>query len=408
MSRSYTLYIIICVVLACMPLASQAHLRRVSPRKAHLSEERLVQADSAILDAIARQEIPGAVLGIVRGGCMAYVKAYGNRQVYPAIEPMTTETVFDMASCSKAISTAICVMQLCETGRLRLTDPVSLYIPGFSDWTTSTGGSIPIRIQHLLTHTSGLPAYASADALARKYGSPSPQGLLEHICQVRRGFEPGADFQYSCLNYITLQHIVERCTGMSLRDYARMCIFAPLGMNHTDYLPVGEDLSRWGNLIAPTTRQPDGSVLRGQVHDPLARIMNGGISGNAGVFSTVDDIAILCAALQNGGKWHGARILSRSSVLTMRTVPQWAKGIGRTYGWDVSSPYSSCNGKLLSSETYGHTGYTGTSIVIDPVNDVSIILLVNAVHPVDGKSRMVRLRSLVTDIVATALLDKAN
>lgn len=386
----------------------QASLKRVSPHKAHLSEERLAKADSAIQDAIARQEIPGAVLGIVRGGRMAYVKAYGNRQVYPTVESMTTETVFDMASCSKSMSTAICVMQLCETGRLRLTDPVSSYIPGFQDWKDQAGNTSTIRIQHLLTHTSGLPPYAPVEALARKYGSPNPQGLLEHICQVKRDFEPGTDFQYSCLNYVTLQHIIQRCTGVSLREYAQRCIFAPLGMSHTDYLPVGENLDRWGDLIAPTTKQPDGSVLRGQVHDPLARILNGGISGNAGVFSTVDDIATLCAALQNGGKWKGARILSANSVRTMRTVPQWAKKIGRTYGWDVSSPYASCNGELLSPQTYGHTGYTGTSIVIDPVNDVSIILLVNAVHPVDGKSRMVRLRALISNIVASALLDRVK
>ena len=220
---------------------------------------------------------------------------------------------------------------------------------------------------------------------------------------MKRSFEPGTDFQYSCLNYITLQHIVERCTGLSLRDYTRTHIFAPLGMEHTDYLPLGEDLSRWGSLIAPTTRQPDGSVLRGQVHDPLTRVMNGGVSGNAGVFSTVDDLAVLCAALQNGGQWQGARILSPATVLAMRSVPQWASQIGRTYGWDVHSPYASCNGSLLSPQTYGHTGYTGTSIVIDPVNDVSIILLVNAVHPIDGRSRMVRLRSLISNIVAGAM-----
>lgn len=391
--------------MTCMPIGLQAHLRVVSPRKVHLSEDKLAKADSAILDAISRKEIPGAVLGIVRHGCMAYKKAYGCRQVYPTIEPMTTETIFDMASCSKSMSTAISVMQLCENGMLRLTDPVANYIPDFCNWKDGEGNTATIRIQHLLTHTSGLPAYASVESLKKKYGAPNPEGLMEHICQVKRQFKPGTDFQYSCLNYIVLQNIIQKCTGQSLRDYAREHIFLPLGMQHTFYLPIGEDHSRWTNLIAPTTRQDDGSVLRGQVHDPLARIMNGGISGNAGVFSTVDDIALLCATLQNGGRWKGTRILSEQTVLTMRTVPEWAKEFGRTYGWDVSSPYASCNGELLSSETYGHTGYTGTSIVIDPVNDISIILLVNAVHPIDGPSRMVRLRSLISNIVASALSD---
>lgn len=391
--------------MTCMPIGLQAHLRVVSPRKVHLSEEKLAKADSAILDAISRKEIPGAVLGIVRHGCMAYKKAYGCRQVYPTIEPMTTETIFDMASCSKSMSTAISVMQLCENGMLRLTDPVAQYIPDFCNWKDGEGNTATIRIQHLLTHTSGLPAYASVESLKKKYGAPNPEGLLEHICQVKRQFKPGTDFQYSCLNYIVLQNIIQKCTGESLKDYAREHIFLPLGMHHTFYLPIGDDYSRWTNLIAPTTRQDDGSVLRGEVHDPLARIMNGGISGNAGVFSTVDDIALLCATLQNGGRWKGTRILSEQTVLTMRTVPDWAKEFGRTYGWDVSSPYASCNGELLSSETYGHTGYTGTSIVIDPVNDISIILLVNAVHPIDGPSRMVRLRSLISNIVASALSD---
>ena len=391
--------------MTCMPTGLQAHLRVVSPRKVHLSEDKLAKADSAILDAISRKEIPGAVLGIVRHGCMAYKKAYGCRQVYPTIEPMTTETIFDMASCSKSMSTAISVMQLCENGMLRLTDPVANYIPDFCNWKDEEGNTATIRIQHLLTHTSGLPAYASVESLKKKYGAPNPEGLLEHICQVKRQFKPGTDFQYSCLNYIVLQNIIQKCTGQSLRDYAREHIFLPLGMPHTFYLPIGEDHSRWTNLIAPTTRQDDGSVLRGQVHDPLARIMNGGISGTAGVFSTVDDIALLCATLQNGGRWKGTRILSEQTVHTMRTVPEWAKEFGRTYGWDVSSPYASCNGELLSSETYGHTGYTGTSIVIDPVNDISIILLVNAVHPIDGPSRMVRLRSLISNIVASALSD---
>lgn len=391
--------------MTCMPIGLQAHLRVVSPLKVHLSEEKLAKADSAILDAISRKEIPGAVLGIVRHGCMAYKKAYGCRQVYPTIEPMTTETIFDMASCSKSMSTAISVMQLCENGMLRLTDPVAQYIPDFCNWKDGEGNTATIRIQHLLTHTSGLPAYASVESLKKKYGAPNPEGLLEHICQVKRQFKPGTDFQYSCLNYIVLQNIIQKCTGQSLRDYASEHIFLPLGMQHTFYLPIGEDHSRWTDLIAPTTRQDDGSVLRGQVHDPLARIMNGGISGNAGVFSTVDDIALLCATLQNGGRWKGTRILSEQTVHTMRTVPEWAKEFGRTYGWDVSSPYASCNGELLSSETYGHTGYTGTSIVIDPVNDISIILLVNAVHPIDGPSRMVRLRSLISNIVASALSD---
>lgn len=154
--------------------------------------------------------------------------------------------------------------------------------------------------------------------------------------------------------------------------------------------------------VAPTEKQPDGSVLCGQVHDPLARVMNGGISGNAGVFSCAEDIAVLCAALQNGGEWNGRRILSPLGVKAMRTVPRATATLGRTLGWDSFTAYASNNGDYFGPNTYGHTGYTGTSIIIDPDNDTSVILLVNAVHPEDGHS-MVRLRSLVANVVAASI-----
>ena len=154
--------------------------------------------------------------------------------------------------------------------------------------------------------------------------------------------------------------------------------------------------------VAPTEKQPDGSVLCGQVHDPLARVMNGGISGNAGVFSCAEDIAVLCAALQNGGEWNGHRILSPLGVKAMHTVPRATATLGRTLGWDNFTAYASNNGDYFSPNTYGHTGYTGTSIIIDPDNDTSVILLVNAVHPEDGHS-MVRLRSLVANVVAASI-----
>lgn len=154
--------------------------------------------------------------------------------------------------------------------------------------------------------------------------------------------------------------------------------------------------------VAPTEKQPDGSVLCGQVHDPLARVLNGGISGNAGVFSCAQDIALLCAALQNGGEWNGRRILSPLTVKTMRTVPRATATLGRTPGWDNFSAYASNNGDYFSPNTYGHTGYTGTSIIIDPDTDTSVILLINAVHPEDGHS-VVRLRSLIANVAASSI-----
>lgn len=400
-------------------MAQAQYLQRVAPEEVDMSSEHLLFADEVIMQAIEKKEIPGAVLAIVKDGKMAYLKAYGDRSVSPKIEPMTVHTLFDMASCSKSISTAICTMILAEQGKIRLKDPVSLYIPGFADWKSpNEEESRPIRIIDLLTHTSGLPAYAPVEELKKEYGSPCPEKLLDYICQCKRNFEPQTDFRYSCLNFVVLQHIIESISGLSLREFAQIHIFRKLGMKHTDYLPCqmnkkgkwenislpvwAESRKDWTKCIAPTELQNNGQILRGQVHDPLARILNGGISGNAGIFSCAEDLALLCAALQNGGEWNGRRILSPLGVKTMRGVPRQIKEIGRTPGWDCFTPYASNNGDFFSDVTYSHTGYTGTSIVIDPENQTSIILLTNAVHPKDTHS-IVRLRGLVSNIVAASL-----
>ena len=413
-----TLTSIILFLFSLQAITMAQSLQRVAPEQVGMDSRKLMYADEAIEEAIANKEIPGAVLAVVRNGKMAYLKAYGNKRIYPNMEPMTANTIFDMASCSKSMSTAICTMILAERGKIRLLDPVSRYIPGFKDWESEDGKDKKvIRITDLLTHSSGLPPYAPAAELEKKYGSPNPTGLMEYIAGCKRDFKPQTDFQYSCPNFITLQHIIEAVSGQSLRDFARENIFNVLGMNHTDYLPCQRDKNgQWVNTansrlstldfqltrVAPTEKQPNGQVLCGQVHDPLARILNGGISGNAGVFSCAEDIAILCAALQNGGEWNGRRILSPQGVKAMRTVPRSTAALGRSLGWDVFTAYASNSGDFFSPNTYGHTGYTGTSIVIDPDNDTSVILLINAVHPEDGHS-VVRLRSLVANVVASSL-----
>ena len=364
-------------------------LQRVAPEQTGMNSRQLTYADKAIETAINNKEIPGAVLAVVRHGKLAYLKAYGNKQLLPDTEQMDVNTVFDMASVSKAMSTAISAMILIERGQLRLTDRVSLYIPGFSE---------DIRITDLMTHTSGLPPYAPVKELTAKYGAPNPKGLIEYISGCKTNFKPGTDFQYSCLNYIALQHVIETVSGQSLRDFAKTHIFDPLGMQHTDYCPTGETLER----CAPTEKQKDGSILKGIVHDPLARIMNAGVSGNAGVFSDANDLAILAAMLLNNGEYNGHRILSPLGVKTMRSIPRHIPGLGRALGWDLFSPYASNNGDLFGPNTYGHTGYTGTSITIDPDNDTAVILLTNSVHP-DDKGKATRLRSLVANAVAASI-----
>ena len=397
-------------MLTLSSIGRAQQLQRVLPWEVGMDASRLALVDSVLLRAVQQGEIPGAVLAVVRHGKMAYLKAFGQRALEPQKEPMSIDTQFDMASCSKPMSTALCAMILIEQGRLRLQDAVNLYLPEFEDW--QDGTNITIRVQDLLTHTSGLPPYAPVAQLQKQYGSPCRDSLMHYIATCPRQFAPRTNFQYSCLNYVTLQYLIEHISGQSLRDFARLHIFQPLGMTHTDYHPCRlDEKERWVNRpglevsypIAPTERQANGQMLCGQVHDPLARILNAGISGNAGLFSTADDIAILCAMLQNGGSWNGRRILSPLGVEAMRRVPREVMPFGRTLGWDSYSPYASNNGNLFSPSTYGHTGYTGTSIVIDPETDTSVILLTNAVHPVDSKS-VVRLRTLVANTVAASIL----
>lgn len=378
---------------------SAQQLPQVSPEQVGMDSKRLQRADLVINQAIANKEIPGAVLAVVKDGKMAYLKAYGNKEVYPSAVRMDVNTVFDLASVTKPVATAISAMILIERGQLRLLDKVNLFIPDFKPWSKGREKK-DIRVIDLMTHTSGLPSYATITNAEKAKGNNKPDQMINYIASVEREFEPQSDFQYSCLNYITLQRIIETISKQDLLTFAKQNIFDVLGMVHTDYIPVGETLNR----TAPTERQKDGSVLKGIVHDPLARIMNLGISGNAGLFSDANDLAILVAALQNGGEYNGKRILSPMGVRTMRTVPRNTDSIGRTPGWDVFTAYSSNNGDLFGPNTYGHTGYTGTSISIDPDANTAVILLTNRAHPSDG-GEVVRLRSLIANIVAASVVE---
>jgi CubicO group peptidase (beta-lactamase class C family) len=380
------------ILLFCVLFAAQAfaqHLERVKPETLGINSHHLQLADSAIKQAIENNEIPGAVLAVVHQNKMVYLKAYGNKQVYPSTVPMAENTIFDLASVTKPIAGGISAMILVEQGKIRLTDRVGMYIPEFTD---------NIRIVDLLTHTSGLIAYPQVNQLREKYGAPSQDALISHIATSQRVFEPRTNSRYSCNNLIVLQRVIEVASGQNLRDFVKENISDVLGMNSTDFAPTGGLLPR----VAPTQRMADGSVLHGIVHDPMAQILQGGISGNAGLFSDADDLAILSAALLNGGAWNGKRILSPQGVKIMTRVPFHVAEFGRALGWDVSSSYASNQGDLLSASAYGHTGYTGTSLVIDPELDLAIILLTNRVHPNDD-GNVTRLRALVANIVAAAI-----
>ena len=416
------LVVIMIVIALSVSTGLCAQVKTARPEDRGMDPERLSRVDAVIDDAIRAGDIPGAVFSVVRRNDIVYLKAYGNKSVVPDTEPMTVETMFDLASLSKCVGTTLSFMQLIEGGYVRLTDPVKRYIPGFKPWKDpETGEEVDIILRDLLTHSSGLSAYYDADLFVKHFGTNQPDSLVNVIAtEVERHFRPGSDFLYSCLNFITLQHILENVTGERLCDYAESHVFAPLGLKHTCYFPLKEDLRTPARhldllpLVAPTEVQSDGSVLKGAVHDPLARLANGGNSGNAGVFSDAVDLSRICMMVMNQGmarqdkklgfSGEDTRILSRAAVRLMTTIPPAnAPSVGRALGWDVKSEHSGLRGDLFNPETtLMHTGYTGTSLVIDLDTQTAIVLLTNRVHPADDGS-VSRLRALVSNMVAGAI-----
>ncbi len=393
------------LLAACAPERPGA-LSRVAPERAGMDPEKLSRVDSVILASIAEGNMPGAVLSVVRGDKIVYLKAYGNKQVVPDTVAMTPETVFDLASLSKCVGTTLSFMQLVERGQVRLTDPVKRYIPGFKPWTDpATGERVDITVQDLMTHSSGLTPYLGVPGLVDRFGEHCLDSTMRYIAtEVRRNFRPKTDFMYSCLNFVTLQNILQAVTGERLADYAQRHVFDALGLRYTCYNPKTEHPDILP-LVAPTEVQPDGLPLLGEVHDPLARRLNGGNSGNAGVFSNAEDLSVIAAAILGGGVVHGRRILGPETVRTMAAVPaENAPHIGRALGWDVCSDHAGIRGDLTSrTRTLCHTGYTGTSMVIDLDSDIAIILLTNRCHPTDDGA-LARTRACVANIVAGAVL----
>ncbi|MCQ2152596.1 MAG: serine hydrolase [Bacteroidales bacterium] len=386
------------LVISCKPEG----LRTAKPEKMGMDPSGFVLVDSIMNKSIADGNTSGAVVAVVRKDRLVFLKAYGNRQTVPEVQPMTTETIFDMASCSKCISTTLSIMQLIEKGQIRLHDYVDEYIPGFKPWVGES--TRRITVEHLLTHTSGLPASVNATLVSERYGENCPDSLIKYIAtETSRNFEPGTDFLYSCVNFITLQNILQNVTGDRLCDYAQKNIFDALGLKHTMYLPLDRKIPEEVlAIVAPTEVQENGLPLRGQVHDPTARLCNWGNSGNAGVFSTAEDCAVIAAALMNGGEINGHRILSPLTVELMTTVPDdIAPEVGRALGWDVNSDYSRMKGDITSRRhTICHTGYTGPSIVIDMENQLAIIIMANRCHPYDEGS-LNRTRATVANVIAS-------
>lgn len=398
-SKTITLLTAVLLVAGCTQ--ETTGIRRSSPERQGMSTAHLALIDSTVNASIEAGDVPGAVVGIVRNGTLVYEKAFGNKAVFPEVEPMTVETLFDLASVSKCVGTTLSIMQLVEQGKLRLMDPVSYYLPEFQPWEDpKTREKVDITVQHLLTHSSGLEAYLpDVPAYLEEFGPNSPDSLMMVIStRIKRLFRPGTQQLYSCLNFITLQHILQRITGEKLCDYAQEHVFNALGLQNTHYHP------NYIALCAPTEVQEDGSVLRGVVHDPIARLINDGNSGNAGVFSNVEDLAVVCAALLGGGSYNGRRILSPLTVKKMFEVPLCNDPqVARALGWDCYylEPYSS--GDIFPLQHLrGHTGYTGTSVILDPDSQTAVIVLAHRVHPADDGSTS-RLRGTVASIAAAAI-----
>jgi uncharacterized protein YbbC (DUF1343 family)/CubicO group peptidase (beta-lactamase class C family) len=378
------------------PLESMPNrLPDAAPAEVGLDAKKLERIDAAVRETIDRGDAPGAVVLVVRQGRVAFRKAYGARAEEPDKVAMKADTLFDLASLTKPIATATSVMILIEQGKLRLSDAVAAHLPAFAQ-----NGKERVTVEHLLLHTSGLTA---DNPLAHYAGGR--EKAMERIFALPLEADPGSKLIYSDVGYIVLGELVEKLGGEPLDAFARAHIFQPLGLFDTTFKP-SEPLSR---RAAPTEAR-SGVFTPGQVHDPRAFLL-GGVAGHAGLFSTADDIAIFAQMIMNGGSYQGVRVLSDAAVARMiepRPVPSDdpARPARRALGWDVQSGVASSRGDLFPAGGVGHTGFTGTSLWIDPSSRTAVIVLTSRLHP-DGKGSVNRLRGQVASIVAGAA-DRAS
>lgn len=336
--------------------------------------------DAIMKSAVAQGTIPGGVVLIGHDGRVVYRKAFGMRSLEPSREAMTADTIFDIASMTKCVATATSVMKLVEEGKIRLNDPVATYLPEFAK-----NGKEGITVRELLTHFSGLK-----EDLDLKSAWKGREAAYRMVMEEKPVFPPGSRFQYSDVNFETLGFVVEKVSGLSLDEYASRNVFVPLGMSETRFLPPVQ----WRTRIAPTEYDENHVMLRGTVHDPTARRM-GGVAGHAGVFSTADDLAKFAEDLLTG--FH---MLSAQAVEKMTTPQQPPTAtVLRGLGWDIDSPFASNRGEFLPVGSFGHTGFTGTSLWIDPVTNSYVIILTNKVH---GKATP-SLRSRIATAAAESL-----
>ncbi len=400
---------LLALALSLTALATKpAALQKGNPASVAVSVEKLAAIDGEVEREIKQHHLPGAVVLVARKGQVVWRKAYGARAVEPSRETMTTDTIFDVASLTKIVATATSIMILVERGRIRLSDPLSNYIPEIKD-----EGRERITLELLLTHRSG---YAPDFDLKDRW-TGYDEAMKRLIREPLRN-PPGARFVYSDINYIALGEVVHRVSGLTLDQFARRNIFVPLGMRSTGFRPnkklrgrIAPTEKRSGQLsylgARPQASEVDADKwLRGEVHDPTSYRMNG-VAGHAGLFSTADDLAIYCQMILNGGQYRGVRILGPLTVAEMtrpRLVSEggWTRGLG----WDINTSFSTNRGDFFPLGSFGHTGFTGTSLWIDPASQMLVVFLSNRVHP-DGKGDVSSLRGRVASIAAAAVTDLA-
>ena len=353
----------------------------------NLSQEQLPGVDSIIDDAVQSGLFPGAILIIGKDGHVVFRKAYGLRFFLPGREPMTLDTIFDAASLTKVVATTPSVMRLFEQGKIRIDDPVTKYLPEFQE------GKSDITIRLLMTHFSGMPPDLELIPKWSGYDTGIARALITKPIA-----PPGARFIYSDINFILMGEIVRRLSGQSLAEFAHDQVFFPIGMNESEFLPSAALLPR----IAPTELDEDtGLPFRGIVHDPTSRYM-GGIAGHAGLFTTADDLAKYAEMLLGGGKSGNVQVFSPATIKKFTEPGSPAdQPVLRGLGWDIDSPLSSNRGELYPIGSFGHTGFTGTSMWLDPGTHSFIILMTNAVHLKRGNSLSSLRSRLATAVAAT-------
>ena len=390
-------WLIVLLLALAATAAEPGRLPHVAPADAGLSAEKLQQIDAIVQEGLDQKKMPGCVVLVGRRDKIVLLKAYGNKRLEPTTEAMAADTVFDLASLTKPIATATSVMILVDQRKLKLDEPVATYLPEFA-----ANGKEKVTVRQLLIHVSGL----IPDNSIKDYDDGSEKAV-QRVFALKPLTPPGERFAYSDMNFVVLGELVKKLSGKDVHEFSREHIFGPLGMKETSYFP-GDALKK---RAAPTEKR-DGKWMQGEVHDPRAFKL-GGIAGHAGLFSTAEDLAIYASMMLSRGEQGGKRILSEDAWKQM-TAPNKVparRNNGTPYeglrglGWDMKTGYSINRGDSFSPAAFGHGGFTGTAIWIDPEKELFLIFLSNRVHP-DGKGLVNPLIGKIGTVVGEAAESK--